>query len=156
MIVHGIAVPIPVFLTLLISTYVPANLPGYTSFSPPAPKQPLHPVELSQAWGGVGGPALAEPQPQGGNLWHTGNATNYFLGKKKSLCFPLFSSAGSSRTLTTSDCQLQGTLSTGKLLCILYGWRCIFFCYSILCSLICIKIKDCPSFGADYDGFISA
>lgn len=80
-------------------------------------------------WGGWSSTSRATAA--GGNLWHTGNATNYFLGKKKSLCFPLFSSAGSSRTLTTSDCQLQGTLSTGKLLCILYGWRCIFFCYSI-------------------------
>lgn len=56
---------------------------GYTSHSPPACKQPLHSVELSQASGGVGGPALAEPQPQGGCLWCTGNATNYFLRKKK-------------------------------------------------------------------------
>lgn len=81
------------------------GMPGYTSPSPPARKQPLHSVELSQASGGVGGPALAEPQPQGGCLWYTGNATNYFLGKKKKkevLHSPLFSIAGSSRKLPTA------------------------------------------------------
>lgn len=110
---------------------------GHTSRSPPAQEQLLRSVELSQASGGVGGPALAEPQPQGGCLWYTGNATDYFLGgkekKKKNevLLFPLFSSAGSSRELPTTDCQLRGTLPTGKLLCVLYGWRCIFCCCSV-------------------------
>lgn len=79
----------------------------HTSHSPPAQEQLLRSVELSQASGGVGGPALAEPQPQGGCFWYTGNATNYFLGKKKKkkevLLFPLFSSAGSSRKRPTTD-----------------------------------------------------
>lgn len=83
-------------------------------------------VGRSQAQGSVVGvPLLAGPQ--GVCLWHAGNVTNSFLFKNKFkkknivLHFPLFSSAGLSTKPPPTDRQLQGTIPTGKLLCVLYG-----------------------------------
>jgi len=124
MIVYGIAVSKPIVFTLLVSTCVLWRVCLATSHPPPARKQPLRSVELSQASGGVGAPALGEPQPREECLWCAGNAASYFLGEKKKkevLHFPWLSSAGSPRKLPTADCQLQGTLPTGKLSSVLYG-----------------------------------
>lgn len=133
------------FFTLLISTRVLANRGGRGVRLAVRPVHLQHAsrflpsVELSQASGGVGSPVLAEPQPQGRCLWYTGNATDCFLGKKKKKERKKFSISPRSvvQGHPESYRQLSATRysSDRKVLCVLYGWRCIFFCYSVRCVL---------------------